>query len=136
MLEISSQFYCSITHAWQWLLCFKGELRENLRALHAIPVVVKFTPVAFADIFLTYSKCYDFHLYPIFRLCFRVIYVKRAFDKQLIVAAIIYVISSPSMELTLSRWRGLSTKKFQPVHQQVELVGAMQLRPIRTNRSA
>ena len=55
---------------------------RNLRALHAISVAIKFTLVAFADAFLTYSKFYDFHLYPVFRPCFRVICVKRVFDKQ------------------------------------------------------
>ena len=38
-----------------------------------------------------------------------------------------YTITTPSMELQ---------PVHQPVHQQVELVGAMRLRPIRTNRSA
>ena len=47
-----------------------------------------------------------------------------------------YTFDTPSMKLTLTRWGGLSNQEvFPPVHQQAELVGAMQLRPIRTNRS-
>ena len=38
---------------------------------------------------------------------------------------------SLSMKPTLTRWGGLSNEEvFVPVHQQVELVGAMRLRPI------
>ena len=47
-----------------------------------------------------------------------------------------YTFDTPSMKLTLTRWGGLSNQEvFAPVHQQAELVGTMQLRPIRTNRS-
>ena len=45
--------------------------------------------------------------------------------------------SFPSMKPNLTRWGGLSNQEvFTLVHQQVELVGAIRLRLIRTNRSA
>ena len=48
----------------------------------------------------------------------------------------VYKTMPPSMKTTLRRWGGYVTKTFQPVHQQEELVWAMLLRSIITNRSS